>query len=121
MAQHLIFGSEQVATPVTISYANEKIWSKNAGRTASCVMVGDIIAIKKTIHIEWAHLTPEQVTQINSYISSMSRPFFAITILDEEFKTVTKTVYSGTPTYEQWGWDEKRQLCKLVAVDLIEQ
>lgn len=119
--QKLIFGNEVVATPTNITFANEKLWSNNAGRTASCKMVGDIRDIKKTIHIEWAYLTPAEVKQINSYISSRDRVFWDITFLDEEFETVTKTVYAGTPSYEQWGWDEKRRLCKVTAVDLVEQ
>ena len=117
----LIFGDEVVATPVSITFANEKIWSNNAGRTSSCRMVGDIRAIKKTIHIEWAYLTPAQVKQINRYISDMGNAFWNITFLDEEFETVTKRVYAGTPSYEQWGWDKNRQLCKVTAVDLVEQ
>lgn len=121
MAQRLKFGSDIIRTPVVFTTANEKIWSNNAGRTASTKMVGDIRAIKKTIHIEWAHATPAETALINSYISNVSRPFFDITFLDEEFNEVTKTVYAATPTYEQWGWDERRQLCKMIAIDLIEQ
>ena len=117
----LYFGSTPIKAPTTVRLGNEKIWSQNTARTASGTMVGDIIGIKKTIHIEWAHATPAEVSLINSYISSAASTFFDVTFLDETFTEVTKTVYAGTPTYEQWGWDERRQLCRLIAVDLIEQ
>lgn len=117
----LKFECDVIRTPVVFTTANEKIWSNNAGRTASTLFVGDIRSIKKTIHIEWAQATPQEVALINSYISNAGRPFFDITFLDEEFNAVTKSVYAATPTYEQWGWDEKRQLCKVLAVDLVER
>lgn len=117
----LYFGNTPIKAPTTVKLGNEKIWSQNTNRTASGLMVGDIIAIKKTIHIEWAHATPEETALINSYISYIGSAFFNVTFPDETFAEVTKTVYAGTPTYEQWGWDERRQLCRVIAVDLIEQ
>lgn len=117
----LKFDSTDIKIPVTFTLANEKIWSNNAGRTASTLFVGDIRSIKKTIHIEWARCTPQETALINSFISNASRPFFNITFLDEEFNTVTKSVYAATPSYEQWGWDEKRRLCKTLTVDLVER
>lgn len=117
----LKFGNDVIRTPVVFTPANEKIWSNNAGRTASTLFVGDIRSIKKTIHIEWANCTPQETALINSYISNAGRPFFNITFLDEEFNEVTKSVYAATPSYEQWGWDEKRRLCKVIAVDLVER
>jgi len=119
--ERLKFGGEAVRTPVTFTLTNEKIWSNNTGRTASTKMVGDIRAIKKTLHIEWAHASPQEVALINSYVSNEARPFFDVTFLDDEFNEVTASFYAASPTYEPWGWDEKRQFCRLLAVDLIEQ
>ena len=117
----LIFGSERVATPAEVSFTNNKIWSNNAGRTANCKMVGDIRAIKKTVTLKWYHLTGEETAKLNEYISNVDSPFFSITLLDETFQESTFDVYAGDPTYEVFGWDEKRQFCKGVAVDLIMQ
>ena len=72
----LKFEEETVATPAEITFCNNKIWSGNAGRTANCLMVGDIRAIKKTVTIKWYHLTGEQTAQINKYISNVDSPFF---------------------------------------------
>ena len=117
----LKFEEETVATPAEITFCNNKIWSGNAGRTANCLMVGDIRAIKKTVTIKWYHLTGEQTAQINKYISNVDSPFFNATLLDETFNEIKIRVYAGDPSYEISGWDEKRQFCKGVAVDLIMQ
>lgn len=117
----LKFEEETVATPAEITFCNNKIWSGNAGRTANCLMVGDIRAIKKTVTLKWYHLTGEETAKLNEYISNVDSPFFSITLLDETFQESTFDVYAGDPTYEVFGWDEKRQFCKGVAVDLIMQ
>ncbi len=121
MTQKMSFGGIEVAQPAEVKFGNEKIWSENAGRSSSCIMVGDIRAIKKTISLTWYHLTPEEIGLINSFISNIDRTFFQISLLNEEFEYKTYNVYAGTPSYEVWGWDENRQFCKGVSVDLIEQ
>lgn len=121
MKQYLYFNGNKVATPTKCTPGNEKIWSNNAGRAANCEFVGDIRAIKKTLHIEWANLNPADVTLINSYISNVNAPFFSVTYLDEEFKEDTRTFYAATPSYEQFGWDSHRQFCKVLSVDLVEK
>ena len=108
----LKFEEETVATPAEITFCNNKIWSGNAGRTANCLMVGDIRAIKKTVTIKWYHLTGEQTAQINKYISNVDSPFFNATLLDETFNEIKIRVYAGDPSYEIFGWDEKRQVFK---------
>lgn len=116
------FGSEVVAQPSEVSgWKAEKIWSENAGRASDCGAVGDIRGIKKTLTLTWYHLTPEEVKQLNKYISNVNCNFFTITLLNEEFEYRTYTVYAATPTYDIWGWDEARQFCKGLSVELIEQ
>lgn len=117
----LKFNGETVAAPSEVSFTNNKIWSNNAGRTANCRMVGDLRAIKKTITLKWYHLTGAETAKLNEYISNVDSPFFNVTFLDETFNETTVSVYAGDPSYEIFGWDEKRQFCKGVAVDLIMQ
>lgn len=114
----LKFEEETVATPAEITFCNNKIWSGNAGRTANCLMVGDIRAIKKTVTIKWYHLTGEQTAQINKYISNVDSPFFNATLLDETFNEIKIRVYAGDPSYEIFGWDEKRQFAKALLLTL---
>lgn len=119
--QKMKFGSVEIAQPAEIKYMNGKIWSRNAGRGANCKMVGDIRDIKKTLSITWYHLKPAQVKEINNYISNVNNSFFPVSFYDEEFEYITIIVYAGDPTYDILGWDENRQFCKGVAVDLIQQ
>lgn len=127
MVQKLIFSdidgenSTDIPAPVSFGIENEKQMSENAGRTSLNKYVGDIKGIITTIHIEWAHLTPAQVKIINSFISNTEKMFFNITYCNEEFETITKTVYSLSASYEQWGWDTHRRFCKILAADLYEQ
>lgn len=123
MVQKLYFNGTEIPAPADggVKFKNNKIWSNNAGRTSNCVMVGDIRAIKKTISLQWFNLTPAQTALINSFVSNAARPFFNVTMFDETYTPRTYSVYAGDPSYDVWGWDEKRQLCKGLAVDLIEQ
>ena len=107
--------------PTSVNFVNNKIWSQNTGRTASCKMVGDIIGIKKTISLQWANLSPDEITLINKYINSRLNSFFKVEILNEEFQPKTYRVYAADPAYETWGWDKNRRLCKVLTVELIEQ
>ncbi len=115
------FGSVEIAQPAEIQIKNNKIWSNNAGRGANCIMVGDICDIKKTLSITWYHLSPAQVKEINNFISNVDQSFFTVSFPDEEFEYITISVYAGDPTYDVFGWDENRQFCKGVTVDLIQQ
>ncbi len=108
-------------TPAEVSFTNNKLWSENTGRGANCLLVGDMIGVKKTISLKWFGLTGREVRQINDFISSQDKPFFTVTLLDETFAEKTYTVYAGDPTYEVWGWNEKRRLIKGIAVNLIER
>lgn len=115
------FGNITITAPCEVSFTNNKIWSQNTGRSSNGKMVGDIICIKKTITLKWANLNGNQVKAINDYISNQFNAFFDVTIMDETFDDKIYTVYASDPTYEIWGWDERRRLVKNLAVDLIEQ
>lgn len=115
------FGANEITAPTTVTFTNNKLWAGNTGRSASGLMVGDIITIKKTISLTWEKISADEVKIINNYISSPDNSFFTITLLNEEFEEHTYTVYASDPTYEIWGWNKNRQFVKQLAVDLIEQ
>lgn len=117
----LKFNGEVMPTPAEITFTNNKIWSENTGRSATCLLVGDLKTIKKTISIVWTHLNGEQIAQVNRYISNVYSPFFSVTVIDETFQESTYTVYAGDPTYEILSWDSPLQFTKNVSVNLIEQ
>ena len=118
MQQNLFFGDTAIAVPTVFKITNEKILSDNAGLSSACNFVGDIKGMKTAIHIEWENLKPQQVADINRYILNMQSIVFPMTFLNEEFEQVTKMVQADSPTYEHWGWDKKRRLCRVLSLDL---
>ena len=118
MQQNLLFGDTAIAVPTVFRITNEKILSDNAGLSSTCNFVGDVKGIKTVIHIEWENLKPQQVADINRYILSMQNLLFPMTFLNEEFEQVTKMVRAESPSYEHWGWDKKRRLCRVLSLDL---
>lgn len=118
MQQKLLFGDTEIATPTVFQLSKEKIMSDNAGLSSTCNYVGDVKGMITTIHVEWEGLKPSEVTVIDQYIMNMQDLFFPMTYLNEEFEEVTKMVRAEGATYEQWGWDKHRQLCKVLSLDL---
>lgn len=116
--QKLLFGETEIATPTEFRFSKEKVMSDNAGLSSTCSYVGDVKGIITTIHIEWANLKPAEVAAIDQYVLDMTDLFFPMTYLNEEFEEVTHMVRADGPTYEQLGWDPKRRLCKVMALDL---
>lgn len=116
--QYLKFGDTEIAIPTVFTMTKEKIMSDNAGLSSTCKYVGDVKGMQTTIHIEWANLKPQEVATINQYILNMQDLYFPVTYLDEEFEEVTTNVRTDGSAYEQWGWDKKRQLCKVLSLDL---
>ncbi len=116
--QYLKFGDTEIAIPTVFTIKKEKIMSDNAGITSNCNYVGDVKGIQTTVHIEWANLKPQEVAVIDQYVLNMQDLFFPMTYLDEEFEQITTNVRADGAAYEQWGWDKKRQLCKVLSLDL---
>lgn len=123
MADELIFDGEVMPMPKLegITVSQEKIWSKNTGRTANLQMVGDIKGIKKTIRFEWAILSPSQAALIDSKISNPAKPFVPIVFTDQFGIRRSTTVYFGTPTYKIYSYIDGKRYITNVTVDAIEK
>ena len=122
MAGKLIIGGVEMPTPVLrgVTITRNKIWSKDAGRTASGKMVGTIVAVKTKISIKWPPLTQAQVALIEQAVSS-GTPFVSMTYPDMAGRTRTSTVYFGDVTYTQYSWSDGVCYVQDVSVDAIEQ
>ena len=79
--------------------SDERVWSANTGRTASGKMVGNTIAVKSTIQINWNTLTAAEAAQIRSVVSDKSKSFRVLKYTDLNGKITEKMVYFGTPSY----------------------
>lgn len=74
-----------------------KIWSKNTGRTASGLMVGDITAKKYSIALKWSDLKQSKVTEIDQAINT--KAFFDVTFENQRGEVLTRKFYSDDPPY----------------------
>ena len=116
----LKFEDVQMPEPKSLTVSPEKIWSSNTGRGDNGKMVGDVVAIKTTLKIEWAVLSSEQISKIDKYLST---PFFKCTFLNPRKGNAetTITVYAGTPAYPVYSYVKGYPEYVGIAVDLIEQ
>lgn len=106
-------------TPKSCKITRNKIWSQNAGRVASGKMVGDIIAIKYKLEIQWALVKSADVIKIDT---AVSKSFFNVKFLDpatNSYKTIV--CYAGDPSYPPYSWAEGHKKYTGVSVNLIEQ
>lgn len=87
---------EELPSPVSMSVGDEIVWSSNAGRTASALMVGTAIAEKKTVSLTWGILTKSQMAEIEKKIP---KGWVKMYILGTLY-----TVYRGTLTKEVKGY-----------------
>lgn len=78
--------------PVKMAVNDEIIWSSDTGRTLDGTMMGDVIAEKKNLDIEWAWLTEQEAALIKN---NLIPGFFPITFQDYGEKVTIET-YRGT-------------------------
>lgn len=112
-------GDVILPSPVKFTSSNEIIWSSNTGRsTESGKMIGDVIANKKTVDIEWGILTEAQFRTIADALPS---GFFSFTFR-EGGTNLTITVYRGTIKQEHLGYiGDGTYYYKSASVSLIQQ
>ncbi len=79
------------------SVTENKIWSKNTGRTASGLMVGDIVTRKYSLAIKWTDIREYDVAGIDRAINP--KAFFPVTFINQRGETLTRTFYSDDPVY----------------------
>ena len=119
MAASFQAGGVELPSPVKLTSSDEIIWSANTGRsTESVKMIGDVVANKKTVDLEWGVLTETQVKLITTRLTS---GFFPFTYRDNgtELKI---TAYRGTIKKEHLGYiGDGTYYYKSVSVSIIQQ
>lgn len=102
-----------------LTITREKIWSKNTGRSASGVMVGDIVRIPYKLQCEWPPLTAEEVKALDA---AVSKAFFSVQFWDPSTNgPKTITAYAGTLTLPVYSYVNGVKTYSGVKVDLIER
>jgi len=106
--------------PSSLTVTPNKIWSKNTGRGDNGLMVGDIIAIKTTLKINWGILSASDIQKIDTLISE---PFFTCTFLNPRKGNAEDTLafYADAPTYPVYSYVKGYPEYKGIGIELIEQ
>lgn len=118
MAAILKVGDVVLPAPVKLSVSDEILWSSNTGRsTKSGLMIGDVIANKLTVDIEWGVLTADDVKTISSKLKS---GFYPVSFM-ENGELLEITVYRGTLKKEYLGYVGGEHYYKNVTVSIIQQ
>ena len=90
-------------SPDSIQTTEEIIWSANTGRSISAtdgaLMMGDVVAQKKTFNIAWGVLTKAEYDSIVSLLGAGFKPFTLVL----GSSSVTIQSYRGTITAEILG------------------
>lgn len=79
--------------PVAITYDQNKIWSANTGRLDSGYFVGDLIAIKRKLNIQWGPQTAEDARKI-------------LNAVNQQFVTINYTAEDGTEKSGEFYWGD---------------
>ena len=59
-------------TPSKLTITKNKVWSKNTGRSSTGTFIGDIVAIKDKLQIEWKTMSQENSALLDSIVKNTS-------------------------------------------------
>lgn len=93
-------GNIILPSPVKMTVDDEIIWSSDTGRTLDGTMMGDVVAEKKNLGIEWEWLTEQEAALIKN---NLIAGFFPITFRDYGVD-VTIDSYRGTISKDVGGY-----------------
>lgn len=108
----------ELPSPVSLTVADEIIWTSDTGRTLAGQMIGDVVAEKKNLSIKWGILTEAEVMLIKSRLVP---GFFPFTFHDDGLD-ITIEAYRGTLTKEHMGnIGDGLYYYRSVSVDIIQR
>lgn len=79
-----------------ITVTNEKVWSSDTGRSTTGLMMGKIIAIKRTFSIKLVGLSVSDYNAIEAVMTNTAHPFFTATVNDGVKTYSSVTVYAAS-------------------------
>ncbi len=104
-------------SPTEIETGDEIIWSANTGRSTTGLMVGDVVAEKKTLTIRWGVLTAAEYDGLRSALGTGFRPF----TLAVDGSAVTITAYRSALTGTLLGTFGGVTYVRDAAVTIVQQ
>lgn len=100
-----------------LTLSKEKIWSKNTGRVSTGDMVGDVVARKWTLKIEWPPLSPSNMYLVEKAVDpAFIKVKFRHPGTDQ---MVEAKMYGGTETYPVYSFVKGLPRCVGTGVTLI--
>lgn len=110
--------NQELPAPVSIKVDDEIIWSSSTGRALDGTMLGDVVAEKKTLSINWGILKEDEMALIKNKLIARS---FPITFHDDG-QDITITSYRGTLSKEVIGeLDDGIFYYRSASVSIIQQ
>lgn len=104
-----------------VTITDEPIWASNTGRGSDGKMIGDIVAWKTTVQVEWPALSFAESQTIANALKNAGA-FFPIRYNDfSSGSTVTKTVYCSNVPRTIYSLTQAAQYHFGVTVTFIEQ
>lgn len=120
-ASSLVIGGKNMPEPKQngLKITREKIWSKNTGRGADGTTIGDVVARKWKLQVEWPILSDDEAAVVGNAVEPA---FFSVKFKNPNTKKMdTLEMYAGTPVYPVYSYAEGLPRYVGVAVDLIEK
>lgn len=109
------------ATKEGYSCTYNKVWSKNTGRSANATMLGDIVAVKRTVRQKVDRMTADEVNALSAVVDSTT-PFHSATFWNPKTKSyVSATFYSADMTYTVEKYVNGIPKYKDIQIELVEQ
>lgn len=115
------FNGVVVATPKSYKWDQEDIYDSNAGRNARADFIGDIIATKRKLSLEWGPLT---MTEISTLLKASNSKLINVEFPDAyEGKLTTKTFYKGPRSAPMYRYNSSKgvYLWEGLSMNLIER
>ncbi len=114
----LVANGVGLPAPTKITVNDEIIWSSATGRAADGTMLGDVVAEKKNISIEWQMLTAAQVKKITQNVKA---GYFSLQ-LEDDGEQINIKCYRGTTVKEVLGeLDDGIYYYKTVSSSMIQK
>jgi hypothetical protein len=109
---------QELPAPVSLKVDDEILWSSATGRTLDGTMLGDVVAEKKTLSVNWGILQESELMIIKNKLIA---GFFPITFHDDG-QDITIPTYRGTLSKEQIGrLDDGIFYYRSASVQIIQQ
>lgn len=107
-------------TPSKLTITKNKVWSKNTGRSSTGAFIGDIVAVKDKLQIEWKTMDQKNGALLDSIVAKPSFTVKYIDPSDSDGKVVEKKMYSNDPSYPVYSYAKGLTRYTGVGVNLIE-